>query len=539
MTRDAWDPLMGGSDPEWWWTTANVAEALPGVLTPLMWTLWNPSIEHGPRHAAYAIGALTRAESKLPARRDQWWVQPFYGRCAVQLNFMATIGDRMPGTTGAATIASVFGEVPAGMTFSPSRRRYPIIAWRLPTLFLRWPKQVAALSADFDRWWSASVQRVGSLDEHGVRLLFADAVRRHDQAMVTQVNGILSTMQPLYEAVVGLVGKVGAGDASILTGAPGGAEMAVVTDIWRASRGELTVPDVVARHGFHGPDEGELSSRVWREDDTPLKRMVEQYGSRADAHDPRRQQADHAAAYERETQRVLTAAPAALRPLARLVLRLARERLCLRGVGKRSFLQANDVARASARRLGAFLAQRGELAAEDDIFYLTVDEVLAERLPADVETLVAKRRARRDEYQRYTLPEKWKGTAVAVPLAAAQDADGAEALGLGDILQGIGVSAGIVEGAVRVVTDPSFAEVEPDEILVAPVTDPSWSSIMFISSALVVDIGGPLSHAAVVARELSIPCVVATQTGSRRLRTGDRVRVDGTAGTVELLDRAG
>jgi pyruvate,water dikinase len=85
---------------------------------------------------------------------------------------------------------------------------------------------------------------------------------------------------------------------------------------------------------------------------------------------------------------------------------------------------------------------------------------------------------------------------------------------------------------------PDFDEVEPDEVLVAPTTDPSWASIMFISSALIVDIGGALSHAAVVARELGIPCVVNTRTGTRELRTGDLVRVNGDAGTVEVLKRA-
>jgi pyruvate,water dikinase len=105
------------------------------------------------------------------------------------------------------------------------------------------------------------------------------------------------------------------------------------------------------------------------------------------------------------------------------------------------------------------------------------------------------------------------------------------------VLTGIGVSAGTVEGVVRVVIDPA-QELKPDEILVAPTTDPSWSSIMFVSRALVVDIGGVLSHAAVVARELGLPCVVNTGTGTRRLRTGDRVRVDGKAGTVEILKRA-
>jgi pyruvate,water dikinase len=96
----------------------------------------------------------------------------------------------------------------------------------------------------------------------------------------------------------------------------------------------------------------------------------------------------------------------------------------------------------------------------------------------------------------------------------------------------------VVEGRVRVLLSPDFDAVEPDEILVAPTTDPSWSSVMFISSALVVDIGSALSHAAVVARELGLPCVVNTRSGTRDLRTGDLVRVDGTAGTVTVLERA-
>ena len=96
----------------------------------------------------------------------------------------------------------------------------------------------------------------------------------------------------------------------------------------------------------------------------------------------------------------------------------------------------------------------------------------------------------------------------------------------------------MVEGVARVVHDPDFAEIEPDEILVSPTTNPSWSSIMFVSSGLVVDIGGALSHAAVVARELGLPCVVNTQSGSRTIRTGDRLRVDGKEGTVEILERA-
>ena len=92
---------------------------------------------------------------------------------------------------------------------------------------------------------------------------------------------------------------------------------------------------------------------------------------------------------------------------------------------------------------------------------------------------------------------------------------------------------------MRLVADPVEADVEPGEVLVCPTTDPSWASILFLSAALVVDIGGPLSHAAVVAREMGIPCVIGTGNGTAILRAGDHVRVDGTAGTVEVLRRAG
>ena len=81
-------------------------------------------------------------------------------------------------------------------------------------------------------------------------------------------------------------------------------------------------------------------------------------------------------------------------------------------------------------------------------------------------------------------------------------------------------------------------DIEADEILIAPFTDPSWSSLMFISSGLVVDIGGALSHAAVVARELDLPCVVNTRNGTSVIRTRDRVRVDGATGVVTILERA-
>jgi pyruvate,water dikinase len=532
------DPLMGESRPDWYWTTVNSGEAMPGVMTPLGWTFWGPSCERAARGSAFRIGALTRAEGAVP-RREDWYQQVFYGRVALRLDFMSTIGDRMPGTTGRDALRSLFGELPDGMEFQPTRRRYPIVAWRLPALFIRFPRHLAAVSAEIDAWWKESVARSDQLDHGQTTSLLAEAAERHKRAMAVQCDGILSSMQPLYDAVAGLVSQAGAGDLSLLTTPSGGAEFAMVRDIWRASRNEIPVSEVVREHGFHGPHEGEISSRVWREDDSPLRRMIEQYAERDDSHDPRLHEAQRSARYQREVQALLAALPRGQRPVAGLILKLAGQRLPLRGVGKRSFLQANDVGRACARRLGSRLAREGVLAHPDDIFYLTLDEVMAARPPSDARDLVATRRERRSQYERMTLPDKWRGTPTPIPIVPPAADGSAAALRPGDVVRGSGVSRGVVEGQVRVVTDPSFAEVGPDEILVAPVTDPSWSSIMFISSGLVVDIGGALSHAAVVARELDIPCVVGTQNGTQVLRNGDRVLVDGEAGTVKLLARDG
>jgi pyruvate,water dikinase len=324
------------------------------------------------------------------------------------------------------------------------------------------------------------------------------------------------------------VDRLGVGDLAVLSGA-GGAEMNVVADIWRASRGELTVADVQREHGFHGPLEGEVSGTVWRENAAPLGKLIEQYAHRDDAEDPRSHGTRTAARREAMVADVLRAVPAAKRPATKLLLRLAAERIPLRGVAKRAFLQAIDATRGSARRLGDLLAADGRLDTPDDVFYLTGPEILGP-LPPDAKALVAERRERRAHYQRHHFAAtEWAGLPELIEIDAAEPEPGATRL------TGTGVSAGVVEGVARVVTDPSFAEVEDDEILVASTTDPSWSSIMFISSALVVDLGGALSHAAVVARELQIPCVVNTRNGTRVIKSGDRLRVDGSAGTVEIL----
>jgi pyruvate,water dikinase len=109
--------------------------------------------------------------------------------------------------------------------------------------------------------------------------------------------------------------------------------------------------------------------------------------------------------------------------------------------------------------------------------------------------------------------------------------------GAADQLRGIAASPGVAEGIARVVADATrLDEVQQGEILVSRCTTPSWAPIFGRVSAAVADIGGVMSHAAIVAREYGLPAVVGTGMGTQRIRTGQRIRVDGHKGIVELLE---
>jgi pyruvate,water dikinase len=532
---DSWDPLHDRSAPTLHWSTDNLGEAAPGVLTPLGWSMWRDVGERASREALYRLGALDGRERIAPDDPDQRILRIFFGRVAMQVEFLAALGDRMPGTTGQDVVRGIFGRVPDDIDFTPTRRRYPAVAIRMPQVALTVPGRVHRLAQETDAWWRWSSQEVSTAELAAATATLRDAAERFYETLAMHTTCLMGVVQPMFDALSAVIKRAGVGDVAVLSGS-GGAEMAVVGDIWRAARQEIPVARVIANHGFHGPAEGELSSLVWREDDSGIRRLLADYAARSEADSPLAQERRRHAQAVAMRAEVLAALPLTQRAPAAALLRLAAARIPLRGVGKRSFLQGLDVARAAARRIGEHLAVDGRLADAEDVFYLTYDE-LTGAPPADTRELVARRRDRRELYRSLRVPAHWTGQPVPIPPPLAEaGVDGGRAP---DVVSGIGVSAGVVEGVVRVVTEPDFAEVESDEILVAPTTDPSWSSIMFVSSALVVDIGSALSHAAVVARELGLTCVVNTRDGTRLLRTGDRVRVDGTAGTVHILERSG
>jgi rifampicin phosphotransferase len=532
---DEWDPLHCHSEPHEYWTRTNLAEAMPGVLTPLTWTFWGPNSENASRGMIADIGALTKAEARVPADLNEWTVRIFFGRVAWSVDYFVTMGDRMPGTTAAEAAASVLGRMPDDIESNPTRRFYPAIAWRMPRAMVTTYRDTKNVTAETEKWYRNTISRVADMDLIAAQRALDEASARFRKILLVQGRSAFVLVQPIFQALAKIVERAGTGDVGTLSGS-GGAELAMLDDMWRASRGTLSTPELLLRHGFHGPDEGELSSRPWRENDAPLRHILAEYAARDDADSPTARDRVAQQKYQRSVPGVLAAFPPWQRPAVATLLRIARAVIPQRGIAKRGMLESVDVARAAARRIGALHAQAGLLDDPEDVFYLTRTEA-GGTLPSDVRDLVVKRRARREEYLGLTLPAEWRGMPVPIDKAAlvaqtAASVDGQEAV------SGMGVSAGVVEARARVLTSAEFETAKPGEILVTQSTDPSWASVMFTSAGLVVDIGSLLSHAAVVAREIGLPCVVNTQVGTSVIRTGDLIRVDGATGIVQIVERA-
>lgn len=531
---DDWDPLHTWSDPNTNWTRTNIGEAMPGVMTPLGWTLWSCA-EGVFRDVMGNIGVLTREERAVPLQRHQWLMRSFYGRIAWQVDFFGMVGDRMPGTSAEQVTTSLLGRAAEGMVSRPTRRFYPKVAVGFPRVAATAVRKARRVTHETKVWHANVIRRAPDMNLDEARRTIGESREVFARILAAHGHLVFAVIQPLHDQLEAVVRRAGVGDSGTLSGTGGAEVTGLVNDMWEASRGRLTLHEILVRHGYHGPEEGEVSSRVWREDPTPLERMLEVYSARPEADSPSSRDAAMRHRRAEMIQDVLAALPRLRRPMARLVIELAARYIPMRGTCKEGMLQSIDACRAAARRAGKLLVQDGLLDDAEDVFFLTVDE-LAGTLPGDARELVARRRERHAAYRGLTIPGDWRGMPEPTSVADAQATAAATVAGL-ETIAGIGVSHGVVEGRARVVTSADFAEVTPGEVLVAPTTDPSWASIMFVSSALVVDIGGALSHAAVVARELGLPCVVNTRHGTAAIRSGDLVRVDGKSGIVEILER--
>lgn len=188
------------------------------------------------------------------------------------------------------------------------------------------------------------------------------------------------------------------------------------------------------------------------------------------------------------------------------------------------------------RELGRRFVDRGVLEAADDIGLLTIDEVqdVVKGAPA-VAAVIPERREWMVALEELEPPFVVDGVVPPPSTWARRSAPTFTVAASGDVLTGLGACSGTATGVARVIHDPSEApDLQPGEILVAPVTDPGWTPLFMGAEAVVVNVGSPLSHAAIVARELGIPAVLAVEEATRRIKDGALITVDGSAGTVTV-----
>src|SRR5215211_5227284 len=190
------------------------------------------------------------------------------------------------------------------------------------------------------------------------------------------------------------------------------------------------------------------------------------------------------------------------------------------------------------------LRQQGRLSRDENVYWLQYAELRANSVMEEGQT------AQDLSDQVRQRKQTWRGRRRVTPPQLLLLPKGAWFYGLhrfmpaaseeqtGDVIKGVGASGGQVTARARVLGGPQdFGQMQPGDVLVASITTPAWTSLFAMASGVVTDIGGPLSHSSIVAREYGIPAVLGTAVATRLISSGERIRVDGAVGTVTRLDQ--
>ncbi len=543
------DPATGewndSQTGDYLWTNTNYGEAVPDVMTPATWS-------------AIQLFMHELLPIALPSRHT--YIGNLGGRFYLNLSLMAsllhTFGFKRQRILHETE--EFFGRVPPELEIPliplplwgvlklmlpfgvRAKRRVMANQKRLPAYLAEAATRAAALRKQID----AAVGPEALADLWPVAVL--PAFRRACQMLQAGTSAYENTVRPLRHS---LRRQVGLEDANaLLSGLSAGrdqlASLGLVVGLWQVGHGQLSRADFAAQHGHRGAHELELAWPRPMEDPAWIERQLDDQ-RRAPVDVPAllaQQQDKHNATWQRYAARFPRQAPAMRRKLE-----AAAAAARLREAARSELTRLFGVVRAFALRAGA-LTGLGE-----DIFFLSLDEILAARRGDGLQpAAVAHIPARRETHARYSAlppyPSLISGRFDPFAWAADPhrrgdvfDANAApdDAVDDGDTLTGYAGAAGVVEGLVRVLRSPEAgATLEAGEILVAATTNIGWTPLFPRAAAVVTDVGAPLSHAAIVARELGIPAVVGCGQATMRLRTGDRVRVNGGQGTVTLLERA-
>lgn len=519
------------------WSRGNLSEFLPGVLTPLTWDFWRNS-ERAGRRIFYRLGLADRSELSPPEDPAERTTNIFHGCPVANVDALRGFVDRAPGDAGNSFERQLLGEtdLPPAPRRAQPRKRPLRIMWKGGLWFRSFPAELRRMVEATGPWWRGIITRAETATLDDCKAMLREIVERLIDVSVVAGFGTLGGQLAFARLDRLLPASHRDVLPSLVSGGAGLAEIQLLDALWEVAQKKRSRADFLATHGFYGPGVGECSQASWREDPSPLEAAIEAFrvnsGSPAPSHQSR---------MRAERARKALAALAAHLPcrhFARLGKAIAQvdKFTVWREAGKACSLQTYDAMRATVRRIGAVLQQSGHLANANDAFYFTVKELSA--APFDgMDATAMWRRARRTFNATLEIPDAFIGPPIARAkrIHAHGDVIG-EQMTPGETLHGIGVSPGVVEATARVVYDSGGAQhLRAGEILVCVVTDPAWAALFARAGGVVTDIGGMLSHGAVVARELNLPCVVNSRGGTRRIPDGARIRIDGTSGEVTIL----
>ena len=547
-TLQGYDPITGEWNDslrgDFLWTNVNAAEARPDVMTPLTWTL----------------GEVVRRENQpMPGN------YPFIGNIGGRIYVNVSLTLSMFRALGVnpqrmlKRMEDLLGPIPAGMDVPifplPRSAIFSIMPHmvRIRKKEKAAPAKVPAFLASNAGWCrrmrskieeTETKPKLVSLWREELKIYFFESAF----VMTGGVRPYITLSRKLHRTLTRLVGESDANtllsnlsDSPDMRGSSGLlASLGPVVGLSRITHGEMSRQAYLEQYGHRGPHEMELSIPRPAEDPGWLDRQLAEFNASPVDVDAllAKQRAEFEAAWRRFEDRYPRRANSMRRRLERIPP-AARMREAVRSESVRIY----GVIRAWALRAGD-LTGLG-----DDVFFLTVDE-LFEVLSGD-ETATQTIPARKETHARYSAlppyptiirgrfdPIQWAADPnrrndifdAHAPLPEVPDSKP---------ITGYAGAAGRVEGLVRRLDHPEDGhQLQPGEILVAVTTNVGWTPLFPRAGAVVTDVGAPLSHAAIVARELSIPAVVGCVDATTRLHTGDRVLVDGGRGTVEILDTA-
>ncbi|MGW5145154.1 PEP-utilizing enzyme [Rhodococcus koreensis] len=500
----------------------------------MCWSIWGESAEWSWLYSMYAFGVIPKKAVVVSPDVNDRGLSCFYGRQAFNVDAIKVTMASLPGVSPDDFERDLMGSVrPDAKKVESSNRRLPFVLFKAPGTAMRTGKRIRKLhDRMYAKWLKVVYERdSASQDRPAIeRLLEA----RQDFVDVFSVHCVVRFLfQGGQSGLAAAAEKAGdaALAADLLAGVGGVLETTMTDDLWRLGHHEISEDEFLRKWGYHGPNEGNPYTTSWREDPTPIRYLAAASAARERPNDRAARAQDAAKEAER---RLLAGTPALQRPVIRWLLKRMQNTIRTLQIGKAGYLMALDEARAAVKAFGAEQVQLGVFDEPDDAFFLTVEEcqqLAAGELP-NARAIVRARRATRIEYKNMDLPLSFVGMPTLTPKSDRSSADILEVTGSAS-------GGGIVEGRARIVVEADDdIDLDPGDILVCRFTDPGWAPLMALADALVIDIGTSASHGAVVARELGIPFVIGTGNGTRALREGDRLLVDGGAGVVKVLERA-